>query len=131
MKKMAPLWLLLLVACNNNSSASLNTQGEATEIKVGKCLQNDENGVSLCFNSVITDSRCPDTADCFWEGDAEVEFTLSAPAGTADFTLHSHSEFRTDTVLLGYHIAMMQLLPNPPSVENVNDYIAEVTVTED
>ena len=74
------------------------------------------NNITISWNKLIEESRCPNNADCFWEGLAEVNFKVeglsSVPIyfslGTLTSAPTNFSPNEIDT--LGYHFKMINLL---------------------
>ena len=59
--------------------------GVAFSLPLGKTASINGNGTKVTFKQVKADSRCPTDVTCVWEGDAEIEITVSRP-GTPDDT---------------------------------------------
>src|SRR5215510_4293224 len=60
--------------------------------------------LSLQFDSVISDSRCPVNATCIWQGTAVAKFSLTKNGETHPVVLSTvgmHGVYREDTVLFG------------------------------
>lgn len=75
---------------------------------------NSENSISIKFDSLISDGRCPLDVICVWEGDANLRFALNNSLQTVKFNLHTAGNyFNKDTVLLGYHIQLLDVFPYP------------------
>jgi len=66
--------------------------------------------LSVKFDRVASDSRCPPNAECFWEGDATVQVTLHSPsaAGTGA-ELHTSQRFARSTSYDGYTVELVGL----------------------
>ena len=96
---MARLFLLflgaILLACGTNAPVPANTaappgsesppaQGLPTdrmELRPGETARVDAGNLTIAFDAVVQDSRCPLTLRCFWEGNAAVRLTLRTDAG--------------------------------------------------
>jgi hypothetical protein len=90
--------------------------------------------VSLCFNNVVSDSRCPKDVVCVWEGTAVANFTfkkdnVSYPITLS--TLRQPPQYIKDTIIAGYKIEFLNLLPYPVthSTPSASTIRAEVKVT--
>jgi hypothetical protein len=95
------------------------------------CLYDAENHSYICFDSVLTDSRCPTGTYCFWEGNAEVRFKLEKlNEPDVQFNLNTFMRFRTDTVMGSYKITLTGLKPFPSSKHPVGqkDYTAQIRI---
>lgn len=98
-----------------------------------QCLYNTENQSYICLDSVLTDSRCPAGAYCFWEGNAEVRFKYEKFNNVALlFILNTYRGFTTDTIIDGYKIRLAGLsnhsLSGRPPVQK--DYRALIIVSK-
>src|SRR5215213_4690358 len=107
--------LLLLCSCTKRID-NINDN----YITLGNCNSQKINGntVSLCFNEVLEDSRCPINAVCIWQGVATANFTFRSGSQEANFNLStltfpSSSRYNQDTVLFGYKISLLELRPYP------------------
>ena len=94
-----------------------------------KKINSNEN-IGIKFESVLYDSRCAIDVHCFWEGNAEVEFTFLKNNVKKSFVLNTGIE-PTSISLFGYEIRLVRLEPpvlsnNPPDHE---DYIAYLVIT--
>jgi hypothetical protein len=68
----------------------------------------------ICFESVLNDSRCPEGAECFWAGNAQVKFRfVKADDDPVFFNLNTNTGFTTDTIVGGYKFTLKALNPYP------------------
>jgi len=58
--------------------------GVAFSLPLGKTASINGNGTKVTFKQVKADSRCPTDVTCVWEGDAEIEITVSRPGAPDD-----------------------------------------------
>jgi hypothetical protein len=90
----------------------------------------DDSNLKICFDSVA-DSRCPTDVVCVWAGNAAVSFIFTDANKETRFVLNTYQGFRTDTLISGYRIKLVDVNPlprlNPPN--NPEDYKAEVLIT--
>ncbi|TLX72620.1 hypothetical protein E9993_17440 [Labilibacter sediminis] len=103
---------------------------DTIEIGYKECLKDEKNNLSVCFDSLISDSRCPEDVVCVWPGEAVAKFTvnidqqdplvLEIPTGTQD------------TLVPGYSFSFVDLLPYPHTQRPIDleDYKAMVVVRE-
>ena len=115
--------------CDDGSSLNL---GETAVLPYQETLYNEEENISITFESVIGDSRCPADAQCVWEGDAEIGLVFSKADQTSDITLHTHPDYTTSVSVSGYTITLTDLEPpaslkDPPVPE---DYAAHIVITK-
>ncbi len=77
---------------------------------LGDCLYDSENQNTLCFDSVVTDSRCPEDVVCIWEGEAIGKFSLRKYQ--QDPVIFKLKQGSKDTAINGYRISFVDLLPH-------------------
>jgi len=100
------------------------------------CLQTAYKGddIILCFDSLIEDSRCPVGAVCTWQGRAMLKFSFTVNQDQRPITLSTFKlpGFPSDTILMGYKIEFVNLLPYPEikKSHDLSEYTAEVKVTK-
>ncbi|NJM15345.1 MAG: hypothetical protein HC896_08145, partial [Bacteroidales bacterium] len=111
------------------------SQGEsvAAIVKVGykQTVKVPSQGVALGFDEVVNESRCPVDVVCVWEGFIEVALTLYLSNGQSyPFTLFDHPDFRNDTVIKGYKVALLKVYPERPKQGNTDysDYVVTLSV---
>ena len=88
----------------------------------------------LCFDEVITDSRCPHTVDCIWAGTAAARFTFNKGNESHSIILATNpvaNLYSKDTIVAGYKIEFIDLQPYPGTSSNPlpSDRKAEVKLT--
>src|SRR6476620_7227249 len=108
------LCLFLLQASCRKSSFDNNNR-----VLLNHCLDKrfGSNQVSLCFDSVLQDSRCPMYMDCIWAGYVLAEFTFHEGGNTNPLRLSSKPGLPgPDTTISGYHIRLITVNPYPGSV---------------
>jgi len=121
--------MLLAFACIKEIEKDYFPLHKVFELNNGSEKVNWE-GISVLFNSVTEDSRCPSDVICIWPGVAAARFTFTSsiqdPSG---FILYVDS----DTLIHGYRIKLIDLKPYPISTIRIDpkDYIAEIIVTKE
>jgi hypothetical protein len=65
--------LIGAVSCDNVNDINYNQE---YVIPVTKSVRTVDDAYTIRFDSVFTDSRCPEGAQCFWEGVAGARFTV-------------------------------------------------------
>ena len=139
----AKMKLLLYIALATftafySCSKSRDLKEEAGGLKLHECLDSiiAEDNLKLCFDAVISDSRCPANAMCVWQGTvvAKFIFTKNSQAHTLELsTLDMPPTYNKDTVLMGYKIEFITLAPYPGTVPFPipdNQKKAEVKITK-
>jgi hypothetical protein len=116
----------LLTACEKSGDPEASLDISLHDC-TGAIFSGDD--IRLCFDSVISDSRCPANLVCVWQGMAEVQFTLIKHSQTHVFKLTLPS----DTILAGYKINLLELNPYPglpPTTPPSNDKRVKVKITK-
>lgn len=105
----------LMAACKKSV---IGSRLELQTIPLNACadyiFSNDQ--VRVCFDAVISDSRCPAGAMCIWQGTATCKFSffkndISYPITLS--TLSMPGMYNKDTIIAGYKIEFIDLLPYP------------------
>jgi hypothetical protein len=96
--------------------------------------------MTIRFSDFLYDARCPEGALCFWEGQAEIEFTFRKPGGENDVTvtvvrpgLYPFKEPETYECCLGYRLYALALEPYPVYDTEIDpeEYLALIRVVPD
>jgi hypothetical protein len=104
--------------------------GDTIVLAYQTCLQSNENSISICFDSVLTDSRCPLGGECIWAGEAIARFQIKMyENGTKIFDMHPGD---TQIIEDKYKIYFVDLLPYPTYNRLINnqDYIAKIVINQ-
>jgi hypothetical protein len=116
------LLFITLTAFVNSCSKSGNKFKEGTvELKLSDCESGNIAGddLKLCFEAVVSDSRCPANAVCIWQGAATATFSFTKNSKTHRFnlsTIKMQPNYTKDTVIAGYKIEFINLSPYPGTV---------------
>jgi hypothetical protein len=121
--------LLAMTACGGSSPAAPTPFSREVVLTPGRTVAVSEGGVSLRFEGVSGDSRCPIDAICIQGGDALVQLTVVPESGagrayvlhTGDLRPVSHADLT---------IALVDLTPYPFSARPIapEEYRATVRV---
>ena len=139
MKLILSVLAFTLMAFANSCSKNGGKFREGTiELKLSECESGTIAGDDLkfCFNAVVSDSRCPANAMCIWQGTAIGRFTFTRNNESRTFdlsTLDQPPTYNKDTVLMGYKIEFVNLLPYPGTVPNPipdSDKKVEIKITK-
>ena len=106
-------------SCSKSGDRRL-TEG-TIELKFNESAAGNINGdhVKLSFDAVVSDSRCPANAMCIWQGAATATFSFTKNNDAHRFNLSSITmkpNYTKDTVIAGYKIEFINLLPYPGTV---------------
>ena len=88
------------------------------ELKLHESAEGGIQGdrVKLGFVAVVSDSRCPANAMCIWQGAATATFSFTKNGDSHRFnlsTIKMEPNYTKDTVIAGYKIEFIHLLPYP------------------
>ncbi len=136
--KLQLVFLLLLFSLFNGCSGIMDTPqtknfhfGDTVSVAFDQTVVNDDENIRLRFSKLISDGRCPLDLECFWEGNAEVEFEFSVNGTKSVFSLNTYSGYTRDTTISSYRINMIGLIPWPHSNELLfpGEYRAKITIS--
>jgi len=116
---------LYLLDSRNYGDLVLN---DTIELGYKDCLNDGNRQVYICFDSVISDSRCPDGAECVWAGEATTRFKIEKYNNEPVY--FNLKEGEKDAIVGGYHIAFIKLLPYPTVGSQIKpgDYKARIVI---
>jgi hypothetical protein len=75
------------------------------------CLFDSVRQTYICLDTVLSDSRCPSGAECVWAGETRARFKIEKFNSNPVFI--NLKEGVKDTVVAGYKISFIKLLPYP------------------
>ena len=109
---------------DNNVSIVFN---DTMDIKQGDCFYDPLRKTAICFDSVLTDSRCPVNVVCVWAGEATARFAFREQGEAPQFV-----EFRlhTDVIINNYQLSFIDLFPYPHTENPIapKDYRARIVL---
>jgi hypothetical protein len=86
---------------------------DTVDLAYKNCLYDPDRLSYICLDSILTDSRCPSDVVCVWAGEAIARFKIEKNTGFPVFM--DLKEGVKDTVVFGYKISFLKLLPYPIS----------------
>lgn len=110
--------------------------GDTLTIGYNQIVTIDPTNLKVAFKSMLGDSRCPITVECFWQGqvDVELQSTLGSATQVDSLTVGggisaSDPDFAT---AFGYKIRLIDVLPYPLSFDPIPaaNYSVKVVVTQ-
>lgn len=123
MKTFLIILLIATIALGNSCSKSADKrlQEGSIELKLHEAAEGRIEGekVKLSFDAVVSDSRCPANAMCIWQGAATATFSFTKNNDAHRFNLSTITmkpNYTKDTVIAGYKIEFVNLLPYPGTV---------------
>lgn len=118
---------LLIVSCQNSITAISPEIGNPFKIKLGQTLEFQNADLSVTFEELLEDSRCPEGATCFWAGNGRIVIKLNE----LQTELNTYLDPQASN-LHGYTIELLALAPYPKVNEQINedDYTVELIIRE-
>lgn len=115
---------LLAIFCAVPATAR---QPDTVLVKVGQQKVVRTNGITVKFESVIEDSRCPADVNCIWAGIAKIKIRLSKNGRKITTELDTMGN-NTAVTFYGYSIKLVGLTPEPRSNVRIdrNGYMAKL-----
>jgi hypothetical protein len=117
--------------CSNNQAAVMVGLGETFTIGVGQSARITEEDMTVTFNGVIGDSRCPQNVTCVWEGVASSNITIVYQS--KDYTVVLNSPGLTGQAKENFinYTLTYSLNPYPREGEEISpeDYRLTLTLT--
>lgn len=117
--------LLSAIAMVSCGKTSFNAQlGQAFEMQANHIVKIDETDLKIKGFKIDTDSRCPEGANCFWQGEVVAEFNLD------DILIKVGSDKGLDT--LGYHFTIVSIKPEREVDGEISraDYLLEILISK-
>ncbi|TXB61468.1 hypothetical protein [Phaeodactylibacter luteus] len=103
--------------------------GQPIQLQIGEMAQCKERQLQLV--AVKEDSRCPEYANCVWEGQAVVQLALGEePRETIDLTLREGKPELSSQTMGGYIFRLTDVSPYPVSGQQIkpDDYLITLVV---
>jgi hypothetical protein len=115
--------------CSHRQEASVHS---AFELKVGEEAVVNPEGLTVRFDSVLEDSRCPKGVDCIWAGRARVGIMLKQ-GENASGPIELSTDNTRKPVFLGYRITLIRLTPYPTADSPIDkrDYVVTLEVSKE
>ena len=109
------LYLLMGNCTGETLDPDLLIINDTIVLKPNEVKYSSDREISIMFDSVLNDSRCPKGVACIWAGNARVQFIFSCYGDTTNFILNTLGglTFRTDTLVSGYRVKLLKLNPYP------------------
>jgi hypothetical protein len=129
MKTLIPAILIILVFISCDKKSEYLELNKSIDLAYGKCVKDNACTLSVCFVSVLTDSRCPEGVECFWEGEAIARFKIQVRKYVAQSI---NLKLSNDTTIHGYKFSFVSLTPYPSISHSINlkDYKANIIVSQ-
>lgn len=118
MKKKSFCWLVLITGITFFTSCKKNNveTGNKKSVTLYNCTVKT-NEPYICFDSLITDSRCPKEVECIWQGTAIIKIRFHETGNTHSILMSLKGfpglGYISDTAINGYQIIFTDLKPYP------------------
>ena len=114
---------LLLAACASAPAARTQEPAPAegtVVLAIGAPKRAAGTDLTVTFEAVVEDSRCPTGVQCIWAGDAAVRIRLAAPdLAPATATLHTNLDTAKETTYGAWKISIQAVTPAPTATGGV------------
>ena len=123
------LAILLAPACSESPTEPVGPSlGEQFSLGVGESASIRSERVTISFERLASDSRCPIGGVCFWQGEAVVALSLKARGSDSSFELSTF--FTPRAAVSGYEVILLGVSPNPSTtvVTDPGSYRVELVV---
>ena len=132
MKKIIVVGLVIicLFSCEKENNTDNSDFIDTLDLITDDCKTTIERS-TICFDTVLTDSRCAAGANCKWEGNAIVSLDLTTHDNeNYKVELNTNPDFSIDTTIGNIYILLTDLTPYPEisMVINPKDYKANLTI---
>ncbi len=106
--------------------------GQRFDLRVGETAVLQAETLTITFERVAEDSRCPRDTTCVWEGDAAIRLAVrGADAAAGTLTLHTQAAAVREAEFQEYRVRLVQLAPWPQTSGGIpaDRYVATLTVS--
>ncbi len=124
-----PLFALLLVAAKCSDEEPGCQLGEPVQLQIGGKI--DCKGAPIQLVAVKEDSRCPQYANCVWEGQAVIQLALGdRDRQMVDLTLRDGKPELASKSIGGYIYRLSDVTPYPVAGQTIQpeEYVVTFTV---
>ncbi len=128
---LALLLIALLSACSESPTEPAGPSlGQPFSLGVGESATIGGQQITIRFEQLVSDGRCPMDALCVWPGEAVVALSFELRNRPAAFQLSTL--LTPGTTISGYRIALRAVSPFPRSNVRIDpgDYRVELLVTQ-
>jgi hypothetical protein len=106
--------------------------GQEFELKINQEAMLEGEALTVEFESVLEDSRCPEGVDCIWSGNAKVRLRSGKQKQTSAAVELNTDVGSKSSSYLNYEIRLVALKPRPKADKPIqpNEYRAVLIVTK-
>ena len=122
---------IALSACTTASDRQVRAAepGDSVTLAPGEAVSVKKAGMTVRFLSVVTDSRCPRDAACFWAGEVRVQLEIRETSREPALVELREGE---STAAGRFRVTLLRVDPQPVSTTKIapQDYRATLAVNE-
>jgi len=123
-------WHCLFFGASFAQESSHPSLGEEFELAVHQTAQITTEKISVTFQEVLEDSRCPIDVTCIWAGVAEVSLRVAVSGQEKELSI-STSPSENSAVFENYTFWLIKVRPVPHANQNIDSSAYFVTVMVD
>jgi hypothetical protein len=121
MRALTFLLLIGLVACQDTPTAPTASLDTPFTLLIGQSATVGSSQLTVRFNRVAAEGRCPLDVLCFWEGEAIIDLdvqrpgvpTVTVPLKILGYVTRENTSAHQPVDTLGFRFTLMQLDPYP------------------
>jgi hypothetical protein len=117
--------------CSSAPAEPAQSPGREITLAPGASARVPNTDLTIAFEQVVEDSRCPVGTTCVWAGDAAIALRVERQnAAPARFTLHTDLPSARDVEQSGSRIGLVSLTPRPTAAgkPRPEDYRATLSI---
>jgi hypothetical protein len=108
---------VIFFSCKKTNNIEEDNAVQSTTIPINNCSTFSTNiNCSICYDSLLRDSRCSEPVLCIWNGEVVVKLLFKQNSNTIAFKLSDSPNIignpPNDTTINGVHIKLVDVLPN-------------------
>jgi len=125
---------VLFAACGGSPTAADGTAfhlDQSFDLRSGETASLSGGDLTVVFESVPTDSRCPVNVTCVWAGDATVQLRMRSDAADDGRPELHTNDGPKEAAYAGFRIVLQKLEPKPRDGTKLEprDYVATLIVS--
>ncbi len=127
--------IFFLFACEEKEGTTpiVNKFGEIITLKIGESIELNGESLTIAFDKIVDDSRCPNGVDCIWEGQAEVALLMNKTKEILVIMRAGQEDLAKDT-LNNIVVTLLDVKPYPDVKDELpipaDAYLIDIQVDE-
>ncbi len=125
--------MLVMIACSQSADGEVKADlNKEFRLPVGQTAVIAGEGLTIKFEAVTADSRCPQGVTCIWAGEANCQAAVTLNKTINPYNLKVSSSGLGQTVVLGYTFNIINLEPYPQAEKTTdkNSYVLVMKVSK-